>query len=300
VLQLEDHRSELGQWRTAQRAADPRLRAYVRGYVGSSSRLHLAVQERHVPSVEVPLLLNFGTPHRRFDANGSGAWTDHDGVWVVGLHTCHQLTMAAGEREFMVVRFTPFGAHLFLGLPLHAIANDAVDLALIDAALARRVVSRIFAAGNWGERFAAMDALIAERLNGQAIPAAIDAWRRLAHADGRLPIGALVSQAGCSPRTLIAGFERYVGLSPKRAARVLRFNRVLRALDRRNRASAGEPVGKPYLDIASTDAPRVRSMSWVDLAAYGGYVDQAHLIKEFRQFTGRSPVAFLDQASSRV
>ena len=30
----------------------------------------------------------------------------------------------------MVVRFTPLGAHLFLGLPMHLIANEAVDLAL--------------------------------------------------------------------------------------------------------------------------------------------------------------------------
>jgi hypothetical protein len=143
VLQAEEHRSELGQWRTTQRPADPRLRAFVRGYVGSSSHLRVAVQERHVPSPEVALLLNFGTPHQRLAADGSGSWTAHDGVWVVGLHMRHQFTMAAGAREFMVVRFTPFGAHLFLGLPLRLIANDAVDLELIDADLARRVVSRI-------------------------------------------------------------------------------------------------------------------------------------------------------------
>lgn len=53
-------------------------------------------------------------------------------------------------------------AHLFLGLPLHAIANQVVDLDRIDAALARRVVHRIAAAGSWNARFAAMDALISQ------------------------------------------------------------------------------------------------------------------------------------------
>lgn len=150
----------------------------------------------------------------------------------------------------MVVRFTPFGAHLFLGLPLHAIANRAVDLDRIDAALARRVVHRIAAAGSWNAPFAPMDALIGERLSGRAIPAFVDAaWRRLAQADGRLLIGALVSHPGCSHRRLIAGFERYVGLSPKKTARVLRFNRVLRALDRLGHMGEGEHASKPYLDI---------------------------------------------------
>jgi hypothetical protein len=103
-----------------------------------------------------------------------------------------------------------------------------------------------------------MDALIAERLSGRAIPASIGAaWRRLECADGRIPIGSLVSQAGCSHRTLIAGLERCVGLPPKSVARLLRFNCVLRSLDRLSRTRAHEPVGKPYLEITQVDGPRV-------------------------------------------
>ena len=170
-MEVREHRSELGQWQTAQRPADPRLRAYVHGYFASSSNLRIPVQERHVPSTEVPLLLNFGAPHRRLDAVGSGEWIAHDGVWVVGLHDRHQLTEAVGERHFMVVRFTPMGAHLFLGLPMHLIANEAVDLELIDPALARVLVSRIGAAGSWTDRFAAMESLIAERVAEAEIPA---------------------------------------------------------------------------------------------------------------------------------
>ena len=177
-----EHRSELGQWHSAQRPADPRLRAYVHGYVASSSNLRLPVQERHVPSIEVPLLLNFGAPHQRLDAAGSGDWTLRDGVWVVGLHDRHQLTRAVGERHFMVVRFTPMGAHLFLGLPMHLIANEAVDLELINPALARVLVSRIAGAGSWTDRFAAMESLIAERVADAEIPASMGI--RLAQARG--------------------------------------------------------------------------------------------------------------------
>src|SRR5215467_9428444 len=106
-METGEHRSELGQWQTAQQPADPRLRAYVHGYFASSSHLRKPVQERHVPSTEVALILNFGAPHRRFDAIRHGSWTTHDGVWVVGLHDRHHLAIAEGERDFMVVRFTP-------------------------------------------------------------------------------------------------------------------------------------------------------------------------------------------------
>jgi AraC-like DNA-binding protein len=298
VAKTGEHRSELGQWRTTQRLADPRLRAYVHGYFASSSSLHVAVRERHVPSPEVPLLLNFGAPHRRLDVEGPRGSTAHDGVWVVGLHDRHQLTKAAGEREFMVVRFTPLGAHLFLGIPMHLIANEAVDLALINPALARGLVSRIAAAGSWIDRFAAMEALIAERLTDAEIPASIGfAWHRLVAADGRIAIGSLASDAGCSHRTLIARFQTWVGLPPKTVARLLRFNRVLRSLDRLSRTRPNELVSKPYIEITQADDQPVHAIPWADLAADCRYVDQAHLIKDFREFAGSTPNAFLRQLS---
>ncbi|HJZ70170.1 MAG TPA: helix-turn-helix domain-containing protein [Vicinamibacterales bacterium] len=296
-METAEHRSALGQWQTAQRPADPRLRAYVHGYVGSSSALHAPVQERHVPSTEVPLLLNFGAAHQRLDTAGSGEWTARDGVWVVGLHDRHQLTEAVGERHFMVVRFTPMGAHLFLGLPMHLIANQAVDLELIDPALARIVVSRIGVAGSWTDRFAAIELLIAERVADAAIPASIDwAWRRLVAADGRVALGSLAAEMDCSHRTLIARFQTCMGFPPKTLARLLRFNRVVRSLDRLSRTRADEAVSKPYIETRQPEDRRV-AVRWADLAAGCGYVDQAHLIRDFREFAGMTPEAFVRHVS---
>ena len=297
-MEAREHRSELGQWQTAQRPADPRLRAYVHGYLASSSNLRVPVQERHVPSIEIPLFLNLGAPHRRLDGVGSGEWTARDGVWVVGLHNRHQLTKAVGERHFMVVRFTPMGAHLFLGLPMHLIANEAVDLEVIDPALARVLVSRIVSAGSWTDRFAAMESLIAERVAAAGIPASIGlAWRRLVATDGRIALDSLASEMDCSHRTLIARFRTCVGFPPKTIARLLRFNRAVRSLDRLSGTRANEPASKPYIEARQPEDPLVGAIQWADLAADCGYFDQAHLIKEFREFAGMTPDAFLRHVS---
>ena len=287
-------RCELGEWQTAQRAADPRLRAYVHGYFASSSHLRVTVQERHLPGTEVALLLNFGAPHRRLDTARSGEWSSRDGVWVVGLHNQHQVTQAVGERHFMVVRFTPIGAHLFLRLPMHAIANDAIDLAQIDPALARVVMSRVGIARSWTDRFAAMESLIAERVAGAHIPGSIGfALRRLVAADGRVALGAVAAELDCSHRTLIARFRTCVGFPPKTIARLLRFNRAVRALNRLSGTRADEVAGKPYIEAAQTADRWVGAIRWADLAADCGYFDQAHLIKDFRAFAGSTPAAFL-------
>jgi AraC-like DNA-binding protein len=296
-VRLGEHQSELGHWQTAQRSAEPRLRAYVHGYFASSSHLRVAVHEHHMPSTDVPLVLNFGAPHRRLDL-ASGEWSARDGAWVVGLQTRQQVTIAAGERHFMVVRFTPIGAHLFLGLPMHAIANDAVDLELIDPALARVLVSRIAAARSWTDRFAIMESLIAERLARADVPASMGfAWSRLVAARGRVALAALASEVGCSHRTLIARFHTCVGLPPKTIARLLRFTRVVRSLDRISRTRAHEPAGKPYLETEQPDAGLLGAIQWADVAADCGYFDQAHLIRDFREFADRTPHAFLRQMS---
>jgi AraC-like DNA-binding protein len=74
--------------------------------------------------------------------------------------------------------------------------------------------------------------------------------------------------SGCTPAQFIRRFEQAVGLTPKRYARVLRFNTMLPLLVR-----AG---------------PR----DWAQLAAAAGYFDQSHLIHEFRRLAGLTPGAY--------
>jgi len=297
-METTEHCSELARWQTAQRRADPRLRAYVHGYVASASQLRTPVQARLLPAAEVPLLVNFGTPHRHLDAAGSGEWTARDGAWVVGLHTRHQLATAKGERHFMIVRFTPLGAHLFLGLPMHAIANQTVDLDRIDPTLARVVISRAGATGSCTDRFAAVESLIAERVADANVPESIAfAWRRLVAADGRVVLGSLATELACSHRTLIARFQTCVGFPPKTIARLLRFNRAVRSLDRLSRMRANEISGKPYIEDGRGEGLLAGAIPWADLAAGCGYFDQAHFIREFREFAGTTPDAFFRQMS---
>jgi AraC-like DNA-binding protein len=180
---------------------------------------------------------------------------------------------------------------------MHLIANDAVDLDLIDPGLARAIVSRIAAAQSWTDRFAAMESLIAERVADAEMPASIGvAWRRLVAMDGRIALGSLAAELQCSHRTLIARFRTHVGFPPKTIARLLRFNRAVRSIDRLSRR-ANEPVSKPYIEARQPDDPLVGAVQWAGLAVDCGYVDQSHLIKDFREFAGLTPDAFLRQMS---
>lgn len=65
------------------------------------------------------------------------------------------------------------------------------------------------------------------------------------------------------------------GLTPKHLARVLRFRYACR--------------------IAHAAGRRV---DWVRIALDGGYCDQSHFIGDFREFTGRTPMAVLSNTAS--
>ena len=119
----------------------------------------------------------------------------------------------------------------------------------------------------WSERFAALDEFLLHRIDGgpAAVPEVRWAWRRLVSSAGAVPIGSLAREAGWSHKHLITKFRQQTGLTPKTAARLLRFEHLWHYL------RDGEPA------------------RWDCIAADGGYADQSPLIRDFRQFTGGTP-----------
>ena len=115
--------------------------------------------------------------------------------------------------------------------------------------------------------------------------------------DGRIALASLATEMDCSHRTLIARFRTCVGFPPKTIVRLLRFNRAVRSLDRLGGTRVNEPASKPYIETRQPEDPAVGASQWAGLAADCGYFDQAHLIKDFREFAGITPDAFLRHVS---
>ena len=225
-LQVSEHRSSLGQWRVAQRRADPRLRDYVHGFVVSEGYLPSAVHEWHIPSLEVAVVLNFAAPHRIVDISDLARTTDYHSGWMAGLQSRHRLTEAVGARDFIVIRFTPIGAHLFLMTPMDLLTDRTIALEEIDRPFTRRFANRVEAARNWDSRLELIEHLVAERIALARPPSLIliDSWRKLMNAPNTIDLPLLASESGCSRRHLIAQFHTHFGMAPKMIARIRRFN----------------------------------------------------------------------------
>ncbi len=269
-LTLIHHDSPFGRWEMARALPAPALRAYVRGYEGYTEEVTNFAQRLEVPSRDVALIINFGPA---FEVAGPGELTTpiaYDS-FVAGLHDSHALVAATGPSNCLQVDFTPLGAHQFFGVPMAELTSRTVALDDLLGPTADRLVEQLRDVPSWAARFALLDTLIAARL--AAAPPPCDrlawAWEQLHTAHGRLDIAALAAEIGWSNRHLIARFREGFGLPPKTLARVLRFDHAVRLLQRHD----AEP-------------------NWVALATACGYYDQAHLIRDFRAFSGNTPASF--------
>ncbi len=173
-------------------------------------------------------------------------------------------------------------------MPAGELASLDVDGPAVLGALADQIVERLREAPDWPARFAVLDRMLSPRLGGSGpgaraaggtggaggVSAEVgQAWRRLLAADGGCGISALAAETGWSERHLRSRFREETGLTPKAAARVIRFDRARRLLQ--VQATTGE---QPSL---------------ASLAADCGYYDQAHLAREFRELAGCPPSAWL-------
>ena len=275
------HESDIGWWEMVPRAPAPRLRRHVLGYCAYAEETAGFTRRRELPSGEVILIIGLGPAlETAYPQLAPGRTATHHS-FVAGLHESHCLVTTPGHQRGIQVNLTPLGAHLLLGLPMHELANRVVELDDLLGAEGGRLVEGLHDASSWEARFAILDEALVRRLDTarHGSPDVAWAWRRLIETAGRLPVGTLCDELGCSRKHMLRRFNEQIGVSPKTYARVLRFQRAVHLL--------GHQDGASWLDERERGAGH--DGTWGELALECGYFDQAHMNRDFRAFAGVSP-----------
>ena len=197
------------------------------------------------------MVVHFGEPFR-----------DQPRSFVVGQQRRAVVVEPAGKIGVKGVRFRPGGARAFLGFPQHEAADQMIPFGAIWGVA--ELEEQVTEAQSDSERVASVEGFLLGRLRERWMPpAAVDAAvARIFASRGSLTVEEL---AGGRPRQLGESFRQVVGISPKLLSRLVRFQEVLRRM-------------------ATAEGRR-----WVWTALECGYYDQAHLIRDFREFAGQSP-----------
>ncbi|MGE5136087.1 MAG: helix-turn-helix domain-containing protein [Gemmatimonadota bacterium] len=177
-----------------------------------------------------------------------------------------QLRAGGLGGECLQIRLSPVAAAAVLG----AAADLTGTLAALDDVWARgagQLEDRLRAATSWDERFTIAADVLGRRLGARppVDPEVAYSWRQTVTSRGRVRVHGLADEVGWSRKRLWSRFRSQIGLTPKRAAQLVRFDHAAHLL------AAGHAAAS--------------------VAAQSGYADQSHLHREVRAITGLTPTA---------
>ena len=234
------------------------------------SRLSLSdpLLSRFLPDGRVVIVFHLGGPWSY--ARLSGNLPDPGRGQVIGAITEPILVGYGRPVESFGATFHPGQAPLFLNTPASELTDRITSLDCFWGPEAHRLETQLGELPSAAGRIRALEQELLKRLDGSRLSDArvhriADLiWQRR----GAVTVESMSHASGVSRQHLARQFRQYVGFGPKLYCRVARFHALL-----------GEAVVR-------------RQVQWADAATDLGYYDQAHLIADFKEFTGLTPSAF--------
>lgn len=259
----EVHRVDLARWRPS-----PTLGGVVAGMVGMSERAPGVVRRRQPAGTLIPLVISFGDPltvQSLADATGAGRAY---GCFVAGMSAGWADTWFKQRQDCIQVYLTPVGVRRILGVPGREVAHRVLPLDDVVPAVGEVLAEQLHSASSWRERFGCVERTLLRQAAREEDPPSwvVGLWRDIQQRGGQVRVRDLVADTGWSHRHVASVFGEAIGLTPKQAANLVRFERATSELGR-----------------------------WplAEVAARHGYVDQSHLTRHVARYAGETPTELL-------
>jgi len=223
--------------------------------------------ENVTPDAFIELIFNFGSPYVLLSVDGQER--EMPSAFLVGLQQKPLLYRADGTVKLVCTRFHAWGTLPFLETPARMPNKLAISLGSEWHDLFDKLRPMV-EANNYDDAVAGVE----DFLIGKLLAASVDlkqietAAKMLHHQKGQFRISELADYCNLSERQLQRVFRDSMGVSPKVLARTIRFEEIRRRL-----------MFEPEANLT-------------DLAYEFGYTDQAHFIRDFKEFAGRTPGQF--------
>ena len=228
-------------------------------------------RERNLPTGRADLIFALRQDHlSRFADANDAVGLRFRGAVIQGPQERALFRDTSEPSSVVGVHFHPGGASALLGVPMTELAGRTLALDDLWGTRADAFRDQLRSLPDAPSRLRCLEVFLLTRLS-RTVPANDDAaiaWAlQRFHARGDAgSVESVRAALGWSPRRFIAQFSMRVGLAPKRYCRLHRFQSVVHRLAQ-GRSDQG----------------------WAQLASEAGYADQAHMIREFRTFSGLTP-----------
>lgn len=175
-----------------------------------------------------------------------------------------------GVTGSFVVQFKPNGFLPFTTIPIKGMENTAIPMEKLFGKKGKVVGEQILNANSTSDRIQIIETfLIGELANKKNIDSIVKATvETILNTNGQFSVNEFSKNNNIHRRQLARKFHDSIGLSPKQLAKTIRIQTTLKAL-----------LNEEYKSLT-------------DLAYENEYFDQAHFIKDFKEFTGLTPKEF--------
>ncbi|MGV3630343.1 MAG: DUF6597 domain-containing transcriptional factor [Bacteroidota bacterium] len=228
----------------------------------------LPEKQRIVPDGCMELIFHYGDLYNQFREDGS-CFTQPK-AFVFGQITTPLEIAPTGATGILAARFHPEGFNPLASIPVREMENTAVSLEKLFGTEGVELEKQVIDCPGNTERIRIISDFLLQRMQSSE---AIDRVSKscvevLLQLNGQVSVDALSDQLNINRRQLERRFSSAIGLSPKQLSKIIRLQATLKMLD------------------------RGQFENLTDLAYGNGYFDQAHFIKDFKEFTGMSPKQF--------
>jgi len=259
-----------GCWRMGVLAPGPRLAGCVKALTWYVERWPGPVSRRQVATSGAVLFVTWGTPLEVSLGGNSSSFS----AFVAGVQDRSAHTRHAGIQEGIGVHLNALGVSRLLGVAGAELANRCVALDEILGHGAETLMDQLSSVATPSRRVALVEATLVERFGAAPIlsPEVVWVWGTLC-SQPLAQIADLAAEVGWSRTRLAARFSEQIGISPKRFARIVRFEGARRLL---------------------ADG----SFSLAEVANRSGYYDQAHLSRDISALAGCTPAELVGELGS--
>ena len=265
LIRVDAHDDGLNRWEVTRLRPAAALAGVIDSYSDYWEVTGGFTARREMPGIEPVLIVNLGDPIEIVGGDGRAIKLGAGEGFAGATHTRSAISRSNGAQRGVHVHMPLLTMKRLLGLSLHELADRTI--ALDDfGSWGRRLVAELAEAPSVGARAAVLDRHLAAGLAD-----APEDRPEIAHAVGVLahrpdvPVEVLARNLGWSRKLLGRRVREATGVGPRLFRRLARFSRLMTRLQRRD--------GAP----------------WAELALEGGWFDQPHMLRDFRDFAGMTP-----------
>ena len=222
-----------------------------------------------LPDGTMELIVNLGDPQTLCALDNPERRTIFQRSWISGERIEPLLINEAGYVHLVGVRLRPGGGWPFLGIPMREFSGRVIDLEDVLGPEMNELRDRLGEETTDDARFDLLEGWLLRRQQTPATRAVTYALREIQRGADAMRIGRLAEEIGISHKHFLREFDRCVGLTPKKFSRLCAFQRVIQSVGHRTE---------------SNGQTRRRN---------AGITIQAHMIHEFRAFSGLTPASYL-------